>query len=108
MSIHGAIQARLADGSLSRFEVAYPPGAVAPPPDVNGRTLYYSHEIGDQLEDDDERWWTVVDEFIIFVEGMTPVTVRRLGYDRDADLPATMVRLEPRQPDEPRDFWEMR
>src|SRR5437879_6377812 len=93
MSIHEAIQARLADGSIFRFEVAYPPGAVVPPPESHARTLYYSQEIGEQLEVDDERWWAVVDEFIVFIEGTRPVTVRRLGQDRDAGVPATMVRL---------------
>src|SRR5438046_844976 len=90
MSIREAIQARLADGSIFPFEVSYPRGAVVPPPNVNARTLYCSHEIGERLEEDDERWWAVGQEFLEFIEGTWRVTVRRLDHDRDADVPATM------------------
>src|SRR2546428_399395 len=107
MSIQDAVKTRCDDGTIVRFEPPYGVGAVTPPEGLRRRILYLSAEIGELFGSDDPRWWAVATDCLIFCEREV-LTVRRLGYDRDAGVPAAMVRLEPRAADEPEEIWELR
>ncbi len=78
--------------------------------DPNTRTFLLSPSVNGALERGLARgivrWESAGFDLTQYCEG-EQVTVRRLGYDRDADIPAFFVFLEQRN-EEPPDVWEVR
>lgn len=107
MSTDDAIKRLCSSERLSLFAPDPVPDAFEGIP----RRIYLTREIAVALERgivrEESRWWEVCADLMPFVE-RRPVTVRRLGYDHDADMPAFFVRLDQRHEDDPPEVWEVR